>query len=113
MLERLFKQYKLPWVGGAKEVLAQVAFYVSAINFFLIAVTAYHTTLSVYLVDWVPWMTFPLFMGILIVLLVGTMVLEYKFIVASLYTFRGKQMFEHESQVVDKLNEILKRLDRE
>lgn len=110
-MHNLLKQYKIPWVGGAKETLAQAAFYISMINFVLIAATAYNTTIK----DWIvtaemEWLSFPLFIGGITFMVLLVMVFEYKYIVPSLFAFRGQQMFEHESVVIDKLEAIERRL---
>lgn len=109
MLRRILKQYNLPWIGGFKETLTQVAFWVSIINFGLIAVTAYHTTIRLY----VAWLNFPLFMAVLILLVLIGLVIEYKFIVPAIWAFRGKQMFEHESELTKRIEKILERLEEQ
>ena len=112
MLKRLVRQYKVPKVGGFKEVLAQAAFWITIINFILIAVTAYHTTLRDYITPHIPWFDLPVFFLSLGTLVLIIMVIEYKFVIPSLYIFRSKQMFEHESQVTRKLDEVLDKLNR-
>lgn len=108
MLKRLLRQYNLPWIGGVKVVLGQTIFYFSVINFILIAITAYHTTLRDFFLVHVPWVKFWMFMLVLAVLIFILMFLEYKFIMASHFSFQSKQLFEHQSKVMDKLNEIEK-----
>ena len=112
ILSRFLKQYKIPWVGGFKDVVAQLIFYVSIVNFTLIVVTAYNTTLRDFILQWLPGFKLWMFFAILIIILFGLMVLEYKFIVPSLYSFRGKQMFEHQSKVMDELIKTQKALKR-
>ncbi len=112
MLRGLLKQHKVPWVGGLKEMLAQTAFYVSMINFVLIAVVAYSTTLRVFILDWIPWFKLWMFLGGLVIIVLVVMVLEYKYIAPSLYSFRSKQMFEHESKITDALKRIEGHLEK-
>ena len=112
MLKRIFNQHKLPWVGGAKEMLAQTVFYVSMINFVLIAVIAYNSTLREFIIDWMPWFKLWMFLGGLVALVLVAMVLEYKYIAPSLYSFRSKQMFEHESKITDALKRIEGQLNK-
>ena len=112
-LKKILKQYKIPWVGGFKETLAQAAFWLTVINFNLIAITAYNTTLSEPTSNfYLPWLNFPVFIGTLVFLVFIGMVIEYKFIVPSLYMFRSRQMFEHESTITRKLDKILKELKK-
>ena len=113
MLKKLFKQYKVPWVGGAKEMLAQTVFYIAMINFVLIAVVAYNSTLRGFIIGWMPGFKLWMFFGILIMLVLVAMVLEYKYIAPSLYSFRSKQMFEHESKVTDTLERIEAKLNED
>jgi len=107
MLRGIFKQYRLPWIGGFKEMLAQTVFYISMINFVLIAITAYNTTLRTYLQSWIPSFQLWMFFLALVTLVFLIMIVEYKFIAPSLYSFRSRQMFEHESKIMD----ILKRIE--
>jgi len=106
-IKKLLKQYNVPRIGGAKVLLVQVVFYGSCINFLLIAVTAYHTTLKGYFVDILPWVSFPVFFVSLLIILAIAMVLEYKFVLSSLYLFTSKQM-----TLVDRLDSISKKLDK-
>lgn len=103
---KILKQYTIPWVGGFKEVLGQTLFYITAINFTLIAITAYNTTLRVFILEWLPEFKLWMFFGILVTCVLLGMILEYKFITPSQYAFRSKQLFEHESTVMDKLVEM-------
>ena len=113
LLKRLLKQYKIPWIGGFKDILGQLVFYVSMVNFILIVVTAYNTTLREYFVKWIPGFQLWMFFAVLIFMILGMMVIEYKFIVPSLYAFRSKQLFEHESAVMDELAEIRKAISKD
>lgn len=93
-------------LGGAKELLMRTMFYITAINFLLIAVTAYHTTLRVY---------FPIsfwgFLGILVAIVVIAMVLEYKIILPSSIVFLNTQAYKHKNPLVDDVLEIKKKLE--
>lgn len=108
MLKRILRQRTLPWIGGFKEVLSQVLFWGTILNFIMIAATFYYTTLQHV---W-PWFTVGAFIGFVAAGLVVAFVLEYRFITPSIWAFRSKQMFEHESKLVDRLEEILKRLEK-
>ena len=106
MLKRVLRQYKIPWIGGFKETLSQVAFWISMINFVMLGGTFYYTTLR-YIA---PWFSPSLFLlSVVVIVLIG-LVIEYKFIVPSLWIFRGKQMFEHQSEIMNKLDEIIELL---
>ena len=84
----LVRQRLVPWVGEAKETLAQAAFWFTPINFVMLGATFYFTTLRYV----APWFTFPMFMTVAIVGVCVIMVMEFKFITPSIWAFRGKQM---------------------
>ena len=113
MLKRLFKQHRIPLVGGFKDMLAQAVFYISMINFVLIAITAYNSTIREYAIELMPWFKLWMFFGILIMLVLIAMIFEYKYIAPSLYSFRSKQMFGHKSDVTDTLKRIEAKLTKD
>lgn len=92
MLKRLIKlvgkQRLIPWVGEFKETLSQVIFWGSMVNWVMVAGTFYYTTLRHVL----PWFRLGLFVGLVGVGMVVIFVLEFKFVVPSIWAFRGKQM---------------------
>lgn len=108
----IIKQYNFgPFLGGLKDMATYTAFYVTILNFTLIAVTAYNTTLREYILSKVPWFSFPLFMAALIVLVLIGMVCEFKFIYPSIWVFRNRQEYTHQSLLRKDLKKILDRLD--
>ncbi len=100
-LSRFTKQYKVfgAKLGGLKELAMHTAFYVTIINFTLIAVTAYGTTLRDPLLQTVPWITFPIFIAALILLVLIGMVFEYKFVYPSIWAFRNEQQYKHSNPI--------------
>jgi len=109
--ESLTKQYGVSGkIGGAKDLLGRTLFYVSIINFILITVTAYSTTLRDTLQMWFPWLNFPIFLGILVVGLLLAMILEYKIVLPSAWAFTNKQQYEHQSLIRKQLDGIEKTL---
>jgi len=108
---RLTNQYKVSGkIGGLKDLLGRTLFYVSIINFILIAVTAYHTTLRDTLLSWFPWLNFSIFLGVLVVGLLLMMILEYKIVLPSTWAFTNKQQYEHQSLIRKQLDGIEKTL---
>jgi len=108
---RLTNQYKVSGkIGGLKDLLGRTLFYVSIINFILITVTAYSTTLRDTLQMWFPWLNFPIFLGILVVGLLLAMILEYKIVLPSAWAFTNKQQYEHQSLIRKQLDGIEKTL---
>lgn len=92
MLKRLRRflgrQRVIRGVGEFKETLAQMMFWGTIINFTMIAGTFYYTTLRHVL----PWFDLKMFIVVVIVGAIIIYIVEYKFIVPSIWAFRGEQM---------------------
>ena len=119
ILHKVLRQYKLGWVGGFKDILTMVIFYMSIISFTLVAVTAYNTGLREWLLIYFPWMKIYIFYGVLLIVAAVAMVVEYKFVYPSFYAFRSQQEYKHQSplradlaKVLVLLNDISKRLEK-
>jgi len=99
-MKRFGKQYNLgPWLGGFKDLASRTMVYVSAISFTQISATFYYTTLYPNLKNTAPWITFWVFFATLVLVVLAIMLIEYKFIIASSYTFLNKQEYEHENLI--------------
>lgn len=88
LIRLLGRQKLIPWIGEFKETLAQALFWGTIVNFTMIAGTFYYTTLR----HVVPWFNLGLFITIAFVGLAIVLVIEFKFIVPSIWAFRGRQM---------------------
>lgn len=97
---KALKQYNVGgWIGGIKDVANHATFWMSALNLGLVAATAYHTTIFPQVEHLVPWFSFPVFL-LSIILLAGTaMLVEYKIIIPSVFTFRNRQEYEHQNLI--------------
>lgn len=107
---KLLKQYKLGWIGGFKDILTMVIFYMSIINFCLVAVTAYNTGLREWLLIYFPWMKVYIFYGFLFLIALIAMIIEYKFVYPSFYAFRSQQEYKHQSPIQRDLSKCLEEL---
>ncbi len=94
------------WIGSMKEVLAHTLFWVSMINFVLIAATFYNTTFYPVIKDKLPNFSFILFLGALSVVVLIAMFVEYKFIIPSVLAFRNKQEYKHQNLIRRDLEKI-------
>lgn len=111
-MRRFISQHKpIPRIGGGKEVLIRTAVYLSMINFALIAPTAY-AVLKPSIIGLIPWMSFGVFMGILVSIVLVIMFLEYKFMMPSHIAFLSGQKYKHENPFREDLEEANKRLKR-
>ena len=109
---RLTKQYKVSGkIGGFKDLLGRTLFYVSIVNFILIAATAYHTTLRDIVHTWLPWFNFPVFLGVLVAGLLLMMILEYKVVLPSAWAFSNRQQYEHQNLLRKQLDRIEETLE--
>jgi len=105
------KQKTIPGLGAFIESLYTVLPILSVMNFVAIAIVLY-TDVQPYLLVHLPWVQLWMFLLILSIVVLLLMWMAYKYILPSMWTFRGRQMFEHESAVVDRLDEISERLGK-
>lgn len=119
VLSVLLKQHQLgQFPGAAKSVFGRSLVYVGYANFSMIAAMAY-TTFSDPLVHYIPWLTFRMFLGILVIGLLVVMLLDYKFMLPSEWNFMLKQQWRHVNptraefkKLRDKLEEAGKKNDK-
>lgn len=95
-----------PFWGGLKELIGRVMFYAGIINFILIMITAYHTSIK----DIMP-IPFWIFFLVLSVGLSILMIFEYIIILPSSISFSNRQSYKHDNPVRDDINKILKKLE--
>lgn len=105
------KQKNVKRVGAIFESAFTVLPILSIINYLSIS-TVLYASIREYLLVWVPWMQLWVFILMLMALGLVLMVVTYKWVLPSIWTFRGKQMFSHDSEVIDKLDGIEQRLGR-
>jgi small-conductance mechanosensitive channel len=108
LLSKIPRQKKVgTFLGGLKELLGRTIFYVSIINFLLLMVTAYYTTLRNFIP--IPFWTFFL---ILIAIVIVALILEYTIILPSSIAFMNIQAYKHENPLRDDVQEILRRMEK-
>ena len=118
LMGKIKKQYVFPWIGGLKDIWSMTSVYFSAINLLLISVTAYYTTISPLFKTpgafaiYTPWLSIYIFVGGMFALVLIAMVLEYKFIYPSYFTFRNKQEYEHQNLLRGDIKLLADRLTR-
>lgn len=94
------------FIGGLKELLARVTFYISILNFLMIIATTYYTTVRhLYSIPF--WM----FFLALAVILVVAMVVEYTIVLPSQIAFLNWQAYTHDNPIRRDLEKIMARLD--
>lgn len=95
-----------PFLGGLKELFSRVMFYAGIINFILIVVTAYHTSIKD--ITTIPFWAF--FLTLIIGLFIA-MVFEYIIVLPSSISFSNRQSYKHDNPIREDMNKILKKLD--
>lgn len=99
------KQKNIPWLGAFLETFFTTLPFLSIVSFLAIIMVLYSEARP-YLLQYAPWMTLWLFLVIIAVVGVFGMWLVYRFVLPSIWTFRGRQMFDRENQLVNKIESI-------
>jgi len=94
------RQRNIPGVGVFIESLFTCLPVLGIINFIFIAIVLY-TDIQPYLLACMPWIKLWIFMLALTFLVGGMMILVYKFVLPSLWAFRGRPMFGKETREND------------
>jgi len=105
------KQKHIAGVGALVDSLFSCLPFLSFINFIFISFVVYadiHPYLKVHL----PWVQLWSFLLVLSFITMMMMLAVYKFVLPSLWAFRGKQMFGYESKVIDELKKLQKEIRR-
>ena len=106
------RQYNLGLKLGAFRILiANVMFYVSMVNFVMISMVAYNTTLREELQPYAPWFNFPVFVGVMVCGILLAMVVEFKFVMPSVVTFNNSQWYKHQNPAREDLKLILEKIE--
>ena len=109
----LTKQYNLGIkFGGFRILVANVMFYVAMVNFLLISVTAYSTTLRDPIRLYLPWFNFPIFAGIMVIFFIVGAVIEHKFVIPAVTRYSNSQIAKHENPIMQNTVQILARLEK-
>lgn len=101
----------LPYIGPVKALLASTMFYIGIVQFLLIAVTSYQVSVSPWATQHLPWLTLWIFLGLLLVFVLITLVIEYKFVLPSIYAFGNSQGYVHNSPLVADMQKALRELE--
>ena len=109
---RFLNQHHIPWLGALVESLFNSLPILSILNFLSVLVILYTNTRP-YMDTYVPWLKLWMFIASLLVLILVVIVLVHKFLVPSLWGYRGNQLFRHERKIEEKLEEIIRRLNEE
>lgn len=110
-------QKNIPMIGVLVESLFNALPFLSIMltgfNFVSIIIVLY-ANIDEYLLNYFAWMKLEYFVGIVLivlaVLVVITMIVIYKYVTPSLWTFRNQQMNKYDNEVIKRLKRIEKKL---
>ena len=94
-------------IGAMKELAVRTAFYISVLNFIMISVTAYNTTIKHYL-D-IPFWLFVVILGTIVFM---AMLFEYAIVYPSVVAFNSRQWYKHNNPLVKDIKEIKEELKK-
>lgn len=101
------RQRKVIGLGELYESFITALPLLSAVQFVSI-LTLLYVDLQPNLVGLLPGITLLKFLIALSVIMLGVMVLVYKFLIPSIWTFRGKQLYGFESELLDEVKALRK-----
>jgi hypothetical protein len=100
-----FKQKKIPLLGEVTDVIFTSLPILSVINFVSILTVLYYDV-NPYLKAHLPWLNFWWFLVFLVVGSAVIMLVVYKFVLPSLWTFRSNQMLNGKEDLAGRLDNI-------
>lgn len=92
-------------LGGFVDTLAFTMFWMSLVNFSMMAVTTYTVTRE-YTISIFPWFSIWIFLSFLGLVIATVMVFEYKLVYPSRVAFRNQQEYAHESPIKKDLKDV-------
>lgn len=102
-------QKKIIGIGELYESFITSLPILSAIQFISVLAVLYNQ-LQPTLVAILPGITLLKFLAVLTVVMLGVMILVYKFLIPSIWTFRGKQLYGFESDLMKEVQELRKEI---
>jgi len=106
------KQRNIKWVGGLVESIFSTLPFLGIWNYIAIAIVLY-TNVYPYLVQYFPWVKLWIFLLCLIGVGIIGMFIMYKFVLPSLWAFRGKQMFQRDGELQNLMQKLNDKLEEE
>ena len=105
----MFKQRNVGWIGAFIHVAYMTSPLLGIGAYAMSAITMY-TVLLPYFKPVMPWMTAPVFFGLLFIICVILLALVYLFIYPSYMAFQNKQTYIHKNPMQEDLTAIKRRL---
>uniref|UniRef100_A0A6M3KUB3 Uncharacterized protein n=1 Tax=viral metagenome TaxID=1070528 RepID=A0A6M3KUB3_9ZZZZ len=104
------KQYKatkfLILIGGAKEIFARLSFYIQIGTISMVAVSFWDTGIIRGFRAENEWMTFGVFLAIIVLAGLILLTLEYVYVMPGSYAFGNEQFNKHQNEITETVREL-------
>lgn len=104
----LSKHYEGSYIGGILETYQRSGIVVSGVQFLVVIIIFYTTSAKPIIVQHIPWLSFPLYMLVIITGIIILMALVRVWVIPSAYTFLVQQMWHNNNPMRTKLEEMEK-----
>ena len=111
--QNILRQYNVgPWLGALKDLSGRTMFYMTPINLFMLAATTYHVTAKAFISQFAPWINFWVFFGVLVLVAIVAMVVEFKVVFPSSVFFSNIQSYKHGNLIRQDLESIMREVQK-
>ena len=111
--QKVLRQYNVgPWLGALKDLSGRTMFYMTPINLFMLAATTYHVTAKAFISQFAPWINFWVFFGVLVLVAIVAMVVEFKVVFPSSVFFSNIQSYKHGNLIRQDLESIMREVQK-
>ena len=102
----LSKYYSGSYVGGLLDTYSRASIVISGVQFFIVVIILYTTSIQPNLIRFAPWMTFAHYIIITLLLMLGLMVFARLMITPSAYTYTNRQVWDNNNPMRAKLEKM-------
>lgn len=100
------KHFSGSYIGGILETYQRSAVIVNAIQFLSVLIILYTTSAQPFIIEYVPWFTFPLYLLSACIGVLLLMVLVKILVIPSAYTFFNRQAWDNNNPMRSKLEKM-------
>ncbi len=100
------KYFEGSYIGGFLDTYGRATVVISGIQFMIVVVILYTTSLQSAIAQYLPWMSFWLYILLAVLLVLGLLIFSRLMIIPSAYTFTNKQLWENNNPMRKKLEKI-------
>ncbi len=108
--QRLSRGVVAQSIGGSYSQVTRVLGYWSIVNSVILLVLAWDTTIGQVVRGWLPWLTFPLFLVTVGMIVVLIMIVDFLIILPGVWAFANKQAAIHDNPVYDEIKAFRKEM---